>query len=313
MIPPAGLSSVFGPPNQHKCLKNVEFVRTGYGKNQVKVLYVRREGTHHYIIELKANVQLTLNSRKDYLTGDNSDIIPTDTIKNTVHALAKLKGVRSIESFALDICHHFLTAFKHVTRAKVDIEEAPWKKLEKNGVEHAHAFIFSPESWRFCEVEQYLNEPPVIHSGIKDMKVLKTTQSGFEGFLKDRFTTLQEVRDRVFCTSVYARWRYNKHQGVPFDAAWKTVKDTIIEKFGGPYDRGEYSPSVQKTLYESQVLVLDRVPEVEEIEIVMPNQHYITIDMTKMGISNKDEVLLPLDNPAGNITGTVRRKPRSRL
>lgn len=44
-------------------------------------------------MELKANVQLTLNSRKDYLTGDNSDIIPTDTIKNTVHALAKLKGV----------------------------------------------------------------------------------------------------------------------------------------------------------------------------------------------------------------------------
>lgn len=72
----------------------MEFVRTGYGKNLVKVLYIRREGLHHYITELKANVQLTLNSRKDYLQGDNSDIIPTDTIKNTVHALAKLKGVR---------------------------------------------------------------------------------------------------------------------------------------------------------------------------------------------------------------------------
>lgn len=42
----------------------------------------------------------------------------------------------------------------------------------------------------------------------------------------------------------------------------KCVKETIIEKFAGPYDRGEYSPSVQKTLYESQVLILDRVPEV---------------------------------------------------
>jgi urate oxidase len=72
----------------------VEFVRTGYGKNLVKVLFIRREGTHHYITELTANVELTLKSRKDYLTGDNSDIIPTDTVKNTVHALAKLKGVR---------------------------------------------------------------------------------------------------------------------------------------------------------------------------------------------------------------------------
>ncbi|XP_059197904.1 uricase [Centropristis striata] len=288
--------------------QNVEFVRTGYGKNTVKVLVIRRERGHHYIIELKADVELTLKSRKDYLTGDNSDIIPTDTIKNTVHALAKIKGVKNIEQFSMDICHHFLTSFNHVLRAKVHMEEAPWRRLEKNGVEHAHAFIYSPEACRFCDVEHYLNGIPVVHGGVKNMTVLKTTQSGFEGFLRDRFTTLQEAKDRCFCTSVYARWLYNKTQDVDFDSAWKKVKETIIEKFAGPYDRGEYSPSVQKTLYESQVLVLDRIPEVEEIEVVMPNQHYFTIDMTKMGLSNKDEVLLALDNPSGNITGTLRRK-----
>ncbi|KAJ8277799.1 hypothetical protein GJAV_G00080190 [Gymnothorax javanicus] len=288
--------------------QGVEFVRTGYGKNAVKLLYIKREGAHHYIIELKANVELTLKTRKDYLHGDNSDIIPTDTMKNTVHALAKLKGVRTIEQFALDICAHFLTAFKHVTRATVNIEEAPWRRLEKNGVEHNHAFIYTPEACRFCDVEQNLNENPVIYSGVKDMKVLKTTQSGFENFLKDRFTTLQETKDRCFCTSVYARWRYNTHKDIPFNSIWKTVRDIIIEKIVGPYDHGEYSPSVQKTLYDTQVLVLNMVPEVEEIEIIMPNQHYFTIDMTKMGLSNKDEVLLPLDNPSGNITGTVKRK-----
>ncbi|AWP10863.1 Uricase isoform 2 [Scophthalmus maximus] len=269
--------------------QNVEFVRTGYGKNAVKVLVIRREGSRHSIIELKADVELTLKSRKDYLSGDNSDIIPTDTIKNTVHGLAKLKGVKTIEQFALDVCNHFLTSFNHVLRAKVYMEEAPWRRLEKNGVEHAHAFIFSPETCRFCDVEQNLNGVPVLHSGLKNMKVLKTTQSGFEGFLRDRFTTLQDTKDR------------------------KCVRETVIERFAGPYDRGEFSPSVQKTLYETQVLVLDRVPEVDEIEIVMPNQHYFTIDMTKMGLANKDEVLLPLDNPSGNITGTVRRKQRAKL
>ncbi|KAL7396793.1 hypothetical protein ABVT39_011904 [Epinephelus coioides] len=292
--------------------QNVEFVRTGYGKNTVKVLVIRRQGSHHYIIELKADVELTLKSRKDYLTGDNSDIIPTDTIKNTVHALAKLKGVRSIEQFSLDICHHFLTSFNHVLRAKVHMEEAPWRRLEKNGVEHAHAFIYSPEACRFCDVEQNLNGIPVVHSGVKNMKVLKTTKSGFEGFLRDRFTTLQDAKDRCFCTSVYARWRYNT-QDVDFDAAWMSVKETIIEKFAGPYHSGEYSPSVQKTLYDTQVLVLDRIAKVDEIEMVMPNQHYFTIDMTKMGLTNKDEVLLALDNPSGNITGTVRRKQQAKL
>ncbi|XP_041862343.1 uricase [Melanotaenia boesemani] len=293
--------------------QNVEFVRTGYGKNMVKVLCIRQQGSHHYIIELQANVEITLKSRKDYLVGDNSDIIPTDTIKNTVHALAKLKGVKNIEQFSLDLCNHFLTSFNHVLRAKVYMEEAPWKRLEKNGKEHVHAFIYSPEACRFCDVEQHLNGAPVVHSGVKDMKVLKTTQSGFEGFLRDRFTTLQETKDRCFCTSVYSRWRYNRIQGVDFDAAWKSVKETIIERFAGPYDRGVYSPSVQKTIYETQVLVLERIPEVDEIEIIMPNQHYFIIDMTKMGIVNKNEVLLPLDNPSGNITGTVRRKQQARL
>ncbi|XP_008327056.1 uricase [Cynoglossus semilaevis] len=293
--------------------QNVEFVRTGYGKNAVKVLVIRRQGKRHSVIELKADVELTLKTHRAYLDGDNSEVIPTDTIKNTVHALAKLKGVKSIEQFSLDICNHFLTSFNHVLKVKVNMEEAPWRRLEKNGLEHAHAFIFSPEADRICDVEQNLGGRPVIHSGVKNMKVLKTTQSGFEGFLRDRFTTLQETKDRCFCTSIYSRWRYNKVQDVDFDAAWKCVRDTIVEKFAGPYDRGEFSPSVQKTLYESQLLILERVPEVEEIEIVMPNQHYFTIDMTKMGIANKDEVLLPLDSPAGNITGTVRRKPTAKL
>nr|XP_057928235.1 uricase [Doryrhamphus excisus] len=294
-------------------IQNTEFVQTNYGKNNVKLLCIRREGIHHSIIELKADVELTLRSRKDYLTGDNSDIIPTDTIKNTVHALAKLKGVKTIELFCLDLCHHFLSSFNHVLRVKVYMEEVPWRRLEKNGVDHAHAFIYSPEALRFCDVEQHVKSTPVIHSGLKNMKVLKTTQSGFVGFFRDRFTTLQEARDRLFCTTVYARWRYNKSQDVSYDSAWKCIKDSIVEKFAGPYDRGEFSPSVQKTLYDTQVLVLDRVPEVDEIEIVMPNQHYFTIDMIKMGLENKDEVLLPLDNPSGNIAGTVRRKPQAKL
>ncbi|KAG1924503.1 urate oxidase [Pimephales promelas] len=68
---------------------NVEFVRTGYGKDTVKVLHIHREGSHHRITELIADVQLTLKTQKDYLTGDNSDIIPTDTIKTLSMLLPK--------------------------------------------------------------------------------------------------------------------------------------------------------------------------------------------------------------------------------
>ncbi|XP_069497703.1 uricase-like [Ambystoma mexicanum] len=293
--------------------QSMEFVRTGYGKNNVKVLCIRRQGKLHFIKELEVNVELTLQSKKDYLYGDNSDIIATDTMKNTVYALAKIKGIRTVEEFGMDICEHFLSSFGHVTEAKTYIEEAPWKRFEKNGVGHIHAFILSPEGIRFCEVQQKRAEPPVIHSGIKEMKILKTTQSGFEGFLKDQFTTLPEVKDRVFSTAVNCNWKYSKSRGIDFDSAWKTVYETIKEKFAGPYNSGEYSPSVQKTLYDIQVLSLSRVPEIEEIEIILPNKHYFIVDMSKMGLNNENEVLLPLDKPSGNITGTVRRKIPSKL
>lgn len=296
-------------------LKNdeVEFVRTGYGKEMVKVLHIQRDGNYHSIKEVATSVQLTLSSKKDYVYGDNSDIIPTDTMKNTVHVLAKLKGIKSIETFAVNICEHFLSSFDHVTRAHVHVEEVPWKRLEKNGVKHVHAFIHTPTETRFCEVEQMRSGPPVIYSGIKDLKVLKTTQSGFEGFIKDQFTTLPEVKDRCFATEVYCKWRYHQGRDVNFDAIWDTVRDIILEKFAGPYDKGEYSPSVQKTLYDIQVLSLSRVPEIADMEISLPNIHYFNIDMSKMGLINKQEVLLPLDNPYGKITGTLKKKLASNL
>uniref|UniRef100_A0A2R9C9V7 Uricase n=1 Tax=Pan paniscus TaxID=9597 RepID=A0A2R9C9V7_PANPA len=266
----------------HTTNDEVEFVRTGYGKDMVKVLHI-------HIKEVAISVQLTLSSKKDYLHGDNSDIIPTDTIKNTVHVLA------NIEAFGVNICEHFLSSFNHVIRAQVYVEEIPWKHLEKNGVKHVHAFIHTPTGTHFGEVEQLRSGPQVIHSGIKDLKVLKTTQSGFEGFIKDQFTTLPECRD------------------VDFKATWDTIRDLVMEKSAGPYDKDEYSPSVQKTLCDIQVLSLSRVPAIEDMEISLPNIHYFNIDMSKMGLINKEEVLLPLDNPYGKITGTVKRKLSSRL
>ncbi|KAI4549380.1 hypothetical protein MG293_001710 [Ovis ammon polii] len=277
----------------------VEFVRTGYGKDMVKVLHIQRDGKYHSIKEVATSVQLTLNSKREYVHGDNSDIIPTDTIKNTVHVLAKFKGIKSIETFAMNICEHFLSSFNHVIRVQVYVEEVPWKRFEKNGVKHVHAFIHTPTGTHFCEVEQLRNGPPVIHSGIKDLKVLKTTQSGFEGFLKDQFTTLPEVKDRCFATQVYCKWRYLQGRDVDFEATWEAVRSIVLEKFAGPSDKGEYSPSVQKTLYDTQVLSLSQLPQIEDMEISLPNIHYFNIDMSKMGLINKEEADALLSEPPG--------------
>ena len=128
------------------------FVDTGYGKNFVKLLHIRREGPVHHIKELEVNTQLTLDNKKDYLFGDNSDIVATDSQKNTVYVMAKNHGVKSLEEFALLLCSHFLSKYPHVSKVRVCIEEHPWNRLVSNGVPHNHAFISTPVALRFSTV-----------------------------------------------------------------------------------------------------------------------------------------------------------------
>ncbi|KAL5012963.1 hypothetical protein ScPMuIL_011514 [Solemya velum] len=294
-----------------------EFVHTGYGKNYVKLIQLRRDGPVHYVKEVEVNTQITLNNHRDYLFGDNSDIIATDSQKNTTYILAKQFGIETIEKFGMLMCEHFLNKYRHVVNAKIYIEEAPWRRIEKNGRQHVHAFVMSPESKRFCEVEQKRGEKACVAAGIKDMKILKTTQSAFRNFVDDEYRTLPDVDDRFFSTIVYCRWTYNDVTGLDFDRAWDIVKSAIIDTFAGPPETGVFSPSVQKTLYLAEKNALALIPQVDTIEMTLPNVHYFNIDFKrfpKMEFGgSKQDVYLPTDKPSGNIQATIRRSQTSKL
>ncbi|KAK2144123.1 hypothetical protein LSH36_783g00006 [Paralvinella palmiformis] len=239
----------------------VEFVDRGFGKNFVRLLHVKREGTWNRIKEIEVSTKLTLSSVKDFLHGDNSDIIATDSQKNTVYILAKKHGVSCIEEFGMILAAHFLKQYSHVTKADIYIEEKPWNRIQMDGMEHAHAFIENGDAIRFCHVLQNRNDPPTIKAGLRDMKIMKTTRSAFANFISDEYRSLPDMNDRIFCTMVYADWDYSDFSGLDFDGAWTKVKETILEVFAGPPSSGIFSPSVQKTLYDTQKLAMARIPQ----------------------------------------------------
>lgn len=129
-----------------------EFGKYGYGKNHVKLMHVHRDGVLHTIREYEVDTHLRLSTQKDFLDGDNKDIIATDSQRNTVYVLAKKHGVKTPEEFALLICNHFLYVYPHVEEVTVSVEEYPWERLQVDGRAHNHAFIFSPTAVRFCTV-----------------------------------------------------------------------------------------------------------------------------------------------------------------
>ncbi|KAM0737226.1 Uricase [Formica fusca] len=284
----------------------------GYGKNNIKLLYVRRDDAlHHEIREYEVDTHLRLISQKDYKDGDNHDIIATDSQKNTVYLMAKKYGIRSPEEFALLICSHFLYTYEHIAEVSIYVEEYPWTRHYVDKVPHNHAFVMSPTATRFCQVSQLKNESPLIRGGLKGLRVLKTTQSSFTDFIQDEYRTLPDMNDRIFSTVVTATWEFSTATGVDFDNVWYTVRDSIMENFAGPPDTGIYSPSVQNTLYLAEKSILNKVKQIQSIQMQMPNKHYFDMDFSKFSKlvqGQNREVYLPVDKPSGIIYAQLNRK-----
>lgn len=123
-----------------------------YGKSGVKILHLVRNGLVHIVKELEVSTRLTLATEKDYLKGDNSDIIATDSQKNVVYLLAKKYGVKSPEDFAILLCNHFMTKYDHVMKTSIRVEEVMWNRVnygdQVNVKLHNHAFIHTPTCTR---------------------------------------------------------------------------------------------------------------------------------------------------------------------
>lgn len=290
-------------------------VDDAYGKNHVKLLHIKRDGLVHTIQELEVNTELTLATDKDYKHGDNSDIVATDSQKNTVYLLAKKHGVTCPEQFALVLCNHFLNTYSHVIKAKIYIEQYPWQRIDADGKKHNHAFIFTPTAIRFATAHMKRGGEIHLEAGLKDLRVLKTTQSSFVNFVNDEYRALPDAKDRVFSTIVSSRWMYST-TNVNFCKVWNQVKESILKVFSGPADVGVSSPSVQNTLHLTEKLVLDSIPQINYIEMELPNRHYIPLDLSKfprVGYPTNDEVLMPLDKPSGNIRAALTRNVVAKL
>lgn len=297
-------------------MESFRIINKEYGKAGVRMLHVAKHGDRHTVQELEVETALTLNTEKDYRQGDNSDIIATDSQKNTVYILAKQHGVKNPETFGLLLAEHFINKYPWVVRARVDIKQYPWQRLlDTKGKLHNHAFLSTPTNTRLARVILARGQLPQISVGIRDLTVIKTTQSAFVNFVDDEYRTLPDAEDRIFSTIVTADWSYSQrdHRLFDFDRAYSDIKAIILDTFAGPAEKGIYSPSVQNTQYLAEKLVLQTIPQVDTVSITMPNRHYFLVDFTKFPIPNlrgpgSGEVLMPVDKPSGLITSTLSRK-----
>ncbi|MBH1938356.1 urate oxidase [Streptomyces sp. AV19] len=273
-----------------------------YGKAETRVVRITRNGSTHHLKDLNVSVSLSGNMDDVHLTGANTHVLTTDATKNTVFAFAKEHGIASAEEFGIRLARHFVGSQEPIGSALIRVEEYAWDRIEAPDAGGArHSFVRAGRETRTAEV-RYDGEEWEVVSGLEGLVVLNSTDSEFHGYVKDRYTTLPETRDRVLATQVNARWRHGSTDA-DWDASWARARDHLLHAFAGTY-----SYSLQQTLYAMGTRVVEHLPEVEEIRLSLPNKHHFLVDLEPFGLKNDNEVYYAADRPYGLIEATVLRE-----
>jgi urate oxidase len=269
-----------------------------YGKQKIRLVRVIH-GPVDRVRDLTVDVSLEGAFEAAFVAGDNGSVVATDTMKNTVYALASGHLTGAIEAFGLHLARHFLEA-EPVAEATVTIHEHAWEPLEAAAGPAPDAFRRTGAMTRTAVVTAG-GGGSTVDSGIEGLVVMKTARSAFSGFPRDRYTTLPEVRDRIMATRVTAAWR---HATEPAD--WDARQAGLVRALLAAFADHD-SESVQHSIWVMGNAMLAAEPGISEVTMRLPNLHHWLVDLAPFGGTNKGEIYVATLEPYGQIEATIRR------
>ena len=277
-------------------------VQNSYGKSAIRLTKVTRLPGRHELAELSVDIRLVGKFDRSYTHGDNSAVVATDSMKNTVYLLAKHHPVDSPESFALHLAGHFVKTYEQVSEVEVEIEQSSWRRIAVAGEPHPTAFVSAGSEIRRALANVVrTGRGPRVQGGLGKLLVLKTTDSAFTGFVRDQYTTLPETADRILATEVSAEWTFASPDA-DYNSAFASVRRTMLETFAR-----HKSEAVQQTLYAMAEAALEAEQSIGGIRLHMPNKHRVPFNFKPFGLEFENDVFVTTDEPSGEISAAVER------
>jgi urate oxidase len=273
-----------------------------YGKSRVRLVQVKRNEGWHDLREWSVDVLLQGDFDSCFLEGDNSKVLPTDTMKNTVYSLARNSAAECMEEFAKELIEFLLSRNPQASAVEISISEKAWEHLQNDGKPHPTTFVQASGEIQTTKVTRTRSSDFSVASGFENLVLMKTSGSAFEGYIQDSLTTLPPAKDRLLGTAVRASWNYARAD-MEFKTLRAKVRETLLARFAA-----HQSKSVQHTLFAMGKAVLEEVAEIEDIELAMPNKHCLLVDLSRFGQDNPNEIFVPVDEPHGNIQAHLRRQ-----
>jgi urate oxidase len=267
-----------------------------------KFLWQVGHGDRHELLEFSVDIQLNGEFSESYTRGDNSSIVATDSMKNTVYVLAKERQFSTAEEFAILLAEHFLKTYSQVDLVTAHVSQTNWARILVDEKPHDHAFICGgPELWTASALV-HRDGLLQISGGVTDLMILKTTRSAFKNFVSDRYRTLKDADDRIFATKLRAHWAFNS-PAAGFASARQRIHSAMLKVFAT-----EMSLAVQQTMYQMGEAAIAAAPEISQISLEMPNKHRIPVNLQPFGLENPNEIFVWTDEPFGEIHATVERE-----
>lgn len=275
--------------------------RNRYGKSRVRLSRITRDTYHHDFDEWTVQILLEGDFDTCFTAADNSSVLPTDTMKNTVYYVARESKAATIEEYAQELGDYLLSHNPQISKVSIEVEEKAWHRMIIDGMAEPTTFQLGGPELQTVLAEKERDGAWSVVSGIDGLTILKTTKSAFTGYIKDKLTTLKPATDRIFGTRATVRWEY----AVPapdYVEIRKRVLAILLKEFAA-HD----SKSVQHTLFDMGSAALKAIPELARITLTMPNLHHLLADLSPFGQDNPNHIFVPIDEPHGTIEATVER------
>ncbi|MET0446741.1 MAG: factor-independent urate hydroxylase [Pseudorhodoplanes sp.] len=275
-------------------------IKNRYGKGRVRIMRVHRDGDKQDVSQLSLKVMLEGDFGRAYTDADNSTSTSTDTIKNIVNVTARENTALQAEPFCQVLAQRYLDLYPQAVSVTITAHETKWARLVIDGAPHPHSFVRDDNGKPFVELHA-TRDGVTMSSGLDNFVFMKSTQSGWENYYTDKYSTIQPTNDRIAATSMVASWTWS---GTPADykATNARILEVLLKEFATTY-----SPSVQNSLYRMGEKALAAVPEISEISMACPNLHFILMNLSGFGLDNNNDVFLPTEEPHGQIECTVGR------
>jgi urate oxidase len=275
-------------------------VHKTYGKDRVRVMRIDRKPDRHEVRELTVRAMLTGRFDGAFTEADNTTSAATDTVKNIINVVARENIASPNELFCSAVTRRLLELYPEVDSATVTAHETKWSRLVVNGMPHPHSFLLDSNGKPFAKVVA-TRDGATVESGLSGFTFMKSTESGWENYIHDKYTTIPETNDRMAATAMDALWRWTRPPA-DYEVTNARILSAMLEVFATTYSR-----SIQDSLYRMGTAALAAVPEISDITMACPNKHYILVNLAPFEMDNANQVFVATDEPHGQIECTVGR------